>query len=275
MIQWAGTCNGKDVTMKKVFASALLMCLVCSSLMFSSSADNSPVEQFNELANSILVMDADVSSEEIDSLLSQLEGLDLAGEEDQNELTGSMVGGQGQSIQQLFAQLQLELAQQSKEQALEKISAIQASQERSAQVTEYLNTARQLYAKATGSAIQLVPQDMLRFLQSNSLYIPKDPASPSAADWQAIIQSLEDFQDRISTDVQSQMVHIQDYMGQYNSYVSQSSAILNSDAMKGLSGSATMLGMGGAGMAVTALVIGAAAGSLVTALVLGRKRRKG
>lgn len=258
--------------MKKAIAFALLICLVCSSLMVSYAADNSGVEQFNKLANSILVIDTDASPEEIDSLLSQLEGLDLTGEEDQNELTGSMVGGQ--SIQQLFAQLQLELAQQSKEQALERISAIQASQERLAQVTEYLNTARQLYAKASGNTIQLVPQDMLRFLQSNSLYIPKDPNFPSAADWQAIIQSLEAFQERISSDTQSQMVYIQDYMGQYNSYVSQTSAILNYDAMKGLSGSATMLGMGGAGLAVTALVVGLAAGSLVTALVLGRKQRK-
>lgn len=38
-------------------------------------------------------------------------------------------------------------------------------------------------------------------------------------------------------------------------------------------GSATMLGVGGAGLAVTALVVGLAAGSLVTVLILRRKQR--
>lgn len=48
---------------------------------------------------------------------------------------------------------------------------------------------------------------------------------------------------------------------------------LYSDALKGMFGSATMLGVGGAGLAVTALVVGLAAGSLVTVLILRRKQR--
>ena len=102
-----------------------------------------------------------------------------------------MVGTGDQSIQMLFAQLQLQLAQQNKQQATDRLNAIQAAQEQSAQVTEYINTARQLY----------------------------------------------------------------------------------SDALKGMFGSATMLGVGGAGLAVTALVVGLAAGSLVTVLILRRKQR--
>ena len=72
------------------------------------------MEQFNSIAQSIVDMDPDVSQEEVDALLAQLEALDLDGEEEQNELTGSMVGTGDQSIQMLFAQLQLQLAQQNK-----------------------------------------------------------------------------------------------------------------------------------------------------------------
>lgn len=149
------------------------------------------MEQFNSIAQTIVDMDPDVSQEEVDALLTQLEALDLDGEEEQNELTGSMVGTGDQSIQMLFAQLQLQLAQQNKQQATDRLNAIQAAQEQSRQVSEYINTARQLY----------------------------------------------------------------------------------SDALKGMFGSATMLGVGGAGLAVTALVVGLAAGSLVTVLILRRKQR--
>lgn len=261
--------------MKKVCSIALALCLLCSSLVFTSSAaTDDGLEQFNTLAQSIVTMDPDVSPEQVDDLLAQLEVLDLDGEEDQNTLTGSMVGGDAQSVQMLFAQLQLQLAQSNKEKAMERIQAIQAAQEQSNQITAYINTARELYSKNRIGVVKAVPEDMLQFLQTNSLYTPSSASAPDERDWQAIIQSLETFQERIGADVQQQMVHIQNVMGQYNQYSSQTSALLDSDALKGLSGSATMLGAGGAGLAVTALVMGLAVGSLATALVLRRKQSK-
>ena len=92
------------------------------------------------------------------------------------------------------------------------------------------------------------------------------------SDWDTIIQSLENFQEAAGANMQQQMVFVQDYMEQYNQYSSQSSSLLDSYFKQGLSGSATMLGMGGAGLAVTALVVGLAVGSLVTALLLRRKQ---
>ena len=262
--------------MKKVCSIALALCLVCSSLVFTSSAaaTDDGLEQFNTLAQSIVTMDPDVSPEQVDDLLAQLEVLDLDGEEEQNTLTGSMVGGDAQSVQMLFAQLQLQLAQSNKEKAMERIQAIQAAQEQSNQITAYINTARELYSKNRIGVVKAVPEDMLQFLQDHSLYVPEKPSSPSEEDWKAVIWSLETFQEGISTNVQQQMVYVQDYIGQYNQYSSQTSALLDSDALKGLSGSATMLGAGGAGLAVTALVMGLAVGSLATALVLRRKQSK-
>lgn len=260
--------------MKKVFSFVLLVCLVCSSLTISSfAAAGDGVEQFNSIAQSIVDMDPDVSQEEVDTLLAQLEALDLDGEEEQNELTGSMVGTGDQSIQMLFAQLQLQLAQQNKQQATDRLNAIQAAQEQSRQVSEYINTARQLYSDAKNGNFKPVPEDMLQFLESNSLYIPNNVTTPDVKEWDAIIQSLENFQERVGSDMQQEMVYIQDFMGQYNQYTSQSSALYNAYSQQGLSGSATMLGMGGAGLMVTALVAGLAAGSLVTVLVLRRKQR--
>ena len=256
--------------MKNLFPFALLLCFVCSSLIMPAAAADGGVEEFNDIAQSIVAMDPDVSQEQIDSLLAQLEALDLDGEEDQNELTGSMVGNpENQGIQMLFAQLQL--AQSSKEQAANQLEAILAAQEQSAQITDYIHTARELQSSARSNDIKPVPQDMLQFLQSNSLYIPSNPNGPTVSDWDAIIQSLENFQGTVDSNMQMQMVYIQDYMEQYNQYSSQSSSLLESYFKQGLSGSATMLGMGGAGLAVTALVVGLAVGSLVTALLLRRK----
>lgn len=260
--------------MKKIFSFVLLMCLVCSSLTISSSAaDDDGVEQFNHIAQSIIAMDPDVSQEEVDTLLAQLEALDLDGEEDQNELTGSMVGTGNQSVQMLFAQLQQQLAQYSKQQATDQLNAIQAAQEQSRQVSKYINTARQLYSDARDGNFKPVPEDMLQFLESNSLYIPNNVTTPDMKDWDAIIQSLENFQERMDSDTQQQMVFIQDFMGQYNQFSGQYSSMFDSDALKGMFGSATMLGVGGAGLAVTALVVGLAAGSLLTVLILRRKQR--
>lgn len=260
--------------LKKVFSIALMLCLVCGSLVFTAAAADDGLEQFNALAQSIVTMDPDVSQEQIDSLLAQLESLDLDGEEGQNTLTGSMVGGEAQSIQMLFAQLQMQLSQSIKEQATDRINAINAAQEQSAQVSEYINTARQLYSSTGTSGVQPVPADMLQFLQTNALYTPSSASAPDERDWQAIIQSLETFQEHIGSSVQQQMVFVQDFMGQYNQYSSQASALLNSGSLQDLSGSATMLGAGGAGVTVTALVVGLAVGALATALVLRRKKSK-
>lgn len=260
--------------MKKVFSFVLLMCLVCSSLTISSfAAAGDGVEQFNNIAQSIVDMDPDVSQEEVDTLLAQLEALDLDGEEEQNELTGSMVGTGDQSIQMLFAQLQLQLAQQNKQQATDRLNAIQAAQEQSRQVSEYINTARQLKASAKDGDAKPVPEDMLQFLKTNSLYIPSNVSTPGGDEWDAIIWSLEAFREGLDSDMQQQMVFIQDFMGQYNQFSGQYSSMFDSDALKGMFGSATMLGVGGAGLAVTALVVGLAAGSLVTVLILRRKQR--
>lgn len=66
------------------------------------------------------------------------------------------------------------------------------------------------------------------------------------------------------------MVYIQDFIGQYNSYSQASQSVLAGAGS--LSGSATMLGSGGAGLAVTALIAGLVLGALITALVLKKKK---
>lgn len=283
----------EEQIMKRFFSFALALCLVCSSLTVTASAADNGLEEFNAITQSILAMDTDVSQEEIDELLTRLEDLDLDldQEEDQNELTGSMVGTGSPSIQMMFAQLQLETAQRCKEQAVIYLQEIQAQQELSEQVSGYIEEARRLQkkvqsieslAEARGEEVQAdeavpVPQDILDFLQSHSLYIPSDADFPDSEEWEEIIWSLEYFRRNIGTSTQEMAEYFQDNMSLYNSYLTSSSAISDSiEALNPLAsgGSATMLGAGGAGLVVTALVAGLAIGSLVTALVLRRKRSK-
>ena len=165
--------------MKNLFSFALLLCFVCSSLIMPAAAANSGVEEFNDIAQSIVAMDPDVSQEQIDSLLAQLEALDLDGEEDQNELTGSMVGNpENQGIQMLFAQLQLQLAQSSKEQAANQLEAILAAQEQSAQITDYIHTARELHPAPAATISSRFPRICCSFsspIPFTFLVIPTAP----------------------------------------------------------------------------------------------------
>ena len=71
------------------------------------------------------------------------------------------------------------------------------------------------------------------------------------------------------------MVYIQDYIGQYNNYTQGAASAVSEvqEALRGLASSGTMLGGGGAGMTITALILGLVLGTLATALVLKKKTK--
>lgn len=81
--------------------------------------------------------------------------------------------------------------------------------------------------------------------------------------------------DSLSSSTQVQMVYLQDYMKQYNSYTSSSSSIteelkemLNQYATRG-----TMLG-GNTGMLFTSLLVGVAIGAVAVLLIQKKKIKK-
>lgn len=146
-----------------------------------------------------------------------------------NDLTGLQNGASG-NISLLFAQLQMELAQQNKEIAINKISEVQKIQQEQNDTSACLSTARQLQneAKAKNTAIAMPPL-LESFLQSRGLsYSPTATKSYTSDQWQIIINRLEAYQEQLGSDVQRQMIYIQDYMSQYNSYLTGANSAISS-----------------------------------------------
>ena len=169
------------------------------------------------------------------------------------------------SLQLMFAQLQLELAETAKSQAMGKMEAISEAQDEQKLVSQLLNEARQAQADAKAdvgndadktatfnvpkkdadgnvmvddsgniiyetSRTETVPkgnnatfmsQEMVDYMELHGLAMDRtaNNYSHSADEWDVAITSLESRLEELGTNTQQEMVYIQDYMGQYNSYL--------------------------------------------------------
>ncbi len=262
--------------MKKTLSFIAAACLFCCCLCGAALAETQDVyEELDGILDTISGLDGDVSTEQTARIIAQLEDLDFSKAEESGGLTGSMVGDSGMSLQQYFAMLQLQLAQEARESAQAAMEQIQAKQELLSTCSQYVSEAVNIWSDLSEAGdTAAVPADMLAFLQEHSLYVPTDPDKADYESWKAVVIALESFQESISSGTQQQMVFIQDYIGQYNSYTQGTSSAISdmNEVLKGLASSGTMLG-GGAGMTITALILGLVLGAAATALVLKKKTK--
>ena len=186
------------------------------------------------------------------------------------------------SIQMMFAKLQMELAQTSRSAAQEAIGQVQESQAGMKEATGCMNQLRELRAQArqaeqSGKTPPTLPGELQAFLDKHGIYY----GSAAQPDYDSAISGTGDYLDQLSTDTQMQMIYIQDYMSQYNSYlngaansISQSGQTLQSLARGG-----SLFSTDGAVTTQTAPVAlsalaGAAAGMALMWLIL-KVRQKG
>ncbi len=145
--------------------------------------------------------------------------------------------GPSSSLQLMFAKLQLELSGTAKSQALERMDYISQQQEEQKLVSSLLNEARQAQADGEagtgvgmksingvtvgGSDCYPMSQKLVDYMDAHGLaYANADGDYILGKDeWDLAITSLEARLEELGTDTQQQMVYIQDYMGQYNSYL--------------------------------------------------------
>ena len=155
------------------------------------------------------------------------------------------------SLQLMFAKLQLELAETAKSQAMDKMDAISKAQDEQKLVSKLLNEARQAKAdakngnssditttyytydkdgKVTGSYTETAPKgkdynpmsnEMVKYMDEHGLAYDKtgDDHMNTEEEWDVAITALEGRLEELGTNTQQEMVYIQDYMGQYNSYL--------------------------------------------------------
>ena len=140
----------------------------------------------------------------------------------------SSTGASAVSLQLRFAQMQMALAETAKTGAMDYMNAIENIQKEQQEVAKYLQEARQLQADAKAGApnalkgkYTAMPKDMKAYMDANGLAYDKTGNDDwhSADDWEVAITSLKARQDSLGTNTQQMMVYIQDFMGQYNSYL--------------------------------------------------------
>ncbi|MBQ4491838.1 MAG: USH1C-binding protein 1 [Deltaproteobacteria bacterium] len=140
-----------------------------------------------------------------------------------SSISGSDLGVYGTtSLQFMFAKLQLELAEAAKASAMDKMNDIQKSQEERKLVSKYLNECRQAQADAqtSGKATEM-SAECVKYMEAHGLAYDKtgNDYKHNKDEWKVAITALEGRLDELGSDTQQQMVYVQDYMGQYNSYL--------------------------------------------------------
>jgi len=184
--------------------------------------------------------------------------------------------GPDTSIQFMFAKLQLEMAEIAKNQAMESMAQISAIQEEQRQVSGFLNIARQCgeEAASAGAAMEM-PSDMAEYMQANNLSYGGNRLMTSD-EWDAVVSSLESRMAELGMNTQQMMVYVQDFMGQYNSYLQGVNLQTNNAAqtISGLARGQSMYGDSEAGLAVTSLVVGLVLGCVITLAAQKFHRKK-
>lgn len=195
-------------------------------------------------------------------------------------MAGSMYSSDT-SVQDQFAKLQQELAEASKNQASLGMSEVTRLQGEANQAGSFLKQAEQLQKSASDSNRGIpMPEAMKYYLDTNKLPYPKGKQGYSAGEWQAIIQSLNDFIGNLGTRIQAAMVNVQNSLGNYNSYSQDVSASLQgqhkplSGLAKGQSLFSQQEGTLNTAPVATSMIIGVLIGMLAMWGILKKKDKK-
>ena len=139
--------------------------------------------------------------------------------------------GPSSSLQLMFAKLQLAqsaIAKAGAEQYMNQIKDIQTEQK---ELADMISRARALQneAKNAKSSTSKMPEDMVKFFEERGLKIDStcNDTWHNQTEWDYNIKSLTDYQQSISNDTQTLMVYLQDFMGQYNSYLQGANAAIS------------------------------------------------
>lgn len=187
--------------------------------------------------------------------------------------------GPSTSLQLMFAKLQMAQAETANQQALEKMDEIQKIQDEQKLIAQFLNTARQCRAEAkdTETATEM-PADIADYMDENGLVYDTtgNDLLMTAEEWDVAITSLETRLEELGAETQQEMVYLQDFMGQYNSYLQGANTqISNSNqTLTSLARGQSMYGDSEVGLAVTGLVLGLVLGCAATLAVQKVRRKK-
>ena len=132
--------------------------------------------------------------------------------------------GPSGSVQMMFAKLQLAQSQLCKNQAEDYMKQVEDIQEEQKKCADMISRARELQstAKEQGKdATTEMPADMRDFFTKRGLDWDDTGSdyTHNADEWDYNLKSLTNYQEQIGNKTQTLMVYLQDFIGQYNSYL--------------------------------------------------------
>ena len=151
------------------------------------------------------------------------DGVNKSGQASLSEIMGTIDLGPADSIQFMFAKLQLAQAQICKNAATDYMNQIEAVQQEQQEVAEMISKARELQNKCDkdNKKTTEMPDDMKKWMQDHGLAIENTGGDDlhNYSEWTYNIESLTNYQESISNKTQTLMVYLQDFISQYNSYI--------------------------------------------------------
>ena len=141
------------------------------------------------------------------------------------------------SVQMMFAKLQLAQSEICKAQAedyMKQIEDIQQEQELCAEMIEQARNCQQLGedgkgvgkksisgTKTTGKDCYPMSQELVDFMNERGLSFPNNDKDYILGkdEWDYALKSLTNYQETVGNKTQTLMVYLQDFIGQYNSYL--------------------------------------------------------
>ena len=132
--------------------------------------------------------------------------------------------GPTQSIQFMFAKLQLAQSQLCKNQAesyMKQLEGIQEEQKKCAEMIELARKQQNAAKAVSDTHATTMPQEMIDFFNERGLSfdLTGGYTTHNAGEWDYNIKSLTNYQEQIGNKTQTLMVYLQDFIGQYNSYL--------------------------------------------------------
>lgn len=179
------------------------------------------------------------------------------------------------SIQQQFAQLQLEASKLAQQQANDRIQQIQQLQQKQVDASNALNQLYTLQNQQRLGQDATLPDDLRAFLDENGLSY----GSADSPDYATAISAVNNYMESLSTDTQTGMVYIQDYMSQYNEYLQSSAETIqqaNDTLQSAASGQASLFSTDGtgAGAPVAVSALGGVVVGMVLMWLIGKRSKK-
>ena len=131
------------------------------------------------------------------------------------------LGPAGTSVQLMFAKLQLSQSALCKDEATKRMKEIQSSQAEQKSLAKLLAETRAAIDKIGGNASTKVSvsEEMAAYCKEHGISLPGDGKEMSKDQWTSLQKTLTDKQELLGGGTQTVMVYLQDFIGQYNSFL--------------------------------------------------------